>query len=68
MQKATFAIDEYNTCVECAIALRRFIGALDGVESIDDLRGMIIVSFDETKIDREWLIKITTDSIRKLGY
>lgn len=68
MQKATFLIDEYNTCVECAVALRRFIGGLDGVESIEDLPGMIIVSFDETKIDQEFLIRIAKDSIHKLGY
>jgi hypothetical protein len=68
MQKATFLIDEYNTCVECAIALRRFIGGLDGVESIEDLPGVIVISFDEKKIDREMLTKIVKDSIRKLGY
>jgi hypothetical protein len=68
MQKASFLIDEYNICVECAIALRRFIGGLDGVLSIDDEPGMIVISFDESKIDPELLTRITRDSIRKLGY
>ncbi len=68
MQEATFLIDEMNICVECAIALRQFIGGLDGVESIENLPGRIIISFDESKIDREFLTKITQDSIRKLGY
>ncbi len=68
MQTATFLIDELNICVECAIALRRFIGGLEGVESIEDLPGRIVVSFDERKIDRELLTRITRDSIRKLGY
>jgi hypothetical protein len=68
MQKATFFIDETNICVECAIALRQFIGNLDGVESIEDLPGRIIITFNEKRIDPELLTKITKDSIRKLGY
>ncbi len=68
MQQATFLIDEMNICVECEIALRKFIGGLDGVVSIEDLPGRIIISFDESKIDREFLTKVAKDSIRKLGY
>ena len=68
MQTATFLVDEFNICVECAIALRRFIGGLEGVESIEDLPGRIIISFDERKLDRELLTKITRDSIRKMGF
>lgn len=68
MQKASFPIDQYNICVECAIALRRFLGGLEGVESIEHETGLIIISFDEEKIDREKLTRIAKDSIRKLGY
>ncbi len=68
MQQASFPIDENNICVECAVALRRFIGGLEGVESINGERGKIIISFDEKKINLETLTKITLDSIRKLGY
>ncbi|OGW34387.1 MAG: hypothetical protein A2010_10070 [Nitrospirae bacterium GWD2_57_9] len=68
MQKASFPIDELNICVECAIAVRRFIGGLDGVESIEGERGKITVYFDEKKIDPEFLARITKDSLRKLGY
>jgi copper chaperone CopZ len=68
MQKASFPIDEFNICVECAIALKRFIGGLEGVESIEGEFGKIVVYFDEKKIDPELLARITKDSLRKLGY
>jgi len=57
-----------DLCGECSLALRRFVGGMDGVESIDVERGEIAVRFDETKMDEEQLTKITRDSIEKLGY
>lgn len=68
MQRASFPVDEYNTCVECWIALRRFLGRLDGVFDIEDRPGEIVIVFDETKISREMVTRIAQDSIRKLGY
>ncbi len=59
---------EQNLCGECSLALRRFIGGLDGVESIDVEQGKIAVRFDETEIDENKLAKITRDSIERLGY
>jgi hypothetical protein len=50
------------------MALRRFIGGLDGVGSIDVESGKIAVRFDETAIDEGQLSKITKDSIERLGY
>ncbi len=50
------------------MALRRFIGGLDGVGSIDVENGKIVVRFDETGIDEAKLKKITKDSIERLGY
>jgi hypothetical protein len=35
------------------MALRRFIGGMDGVASIDVESGKISVMYDETKIDEE---------------
>ncbi len=67
MKVALFNV-ENNLCAECSLALRRFIGRMDGVESIDVERGKIAVRFDETEIDEEKLSKITKDSIERLGY
>jgi copper chaperone CopZ len=67
MRKAYFNVDK-NLCIDCSLALRRFIGGLDGVDSIDVEQGKIAVSFDENEMDQEKLSKIAKDSIRKLGY
>jgi copper chaperone CopZ len=50
------------------MALRRFIGGMDGVDSIDVESGRIAVTFNEAVIGEEALSKITKDSIEKLGY
>jgi copper chaperone CopZ len=67
MKVALFNVDK-NLCTECSMALRRFIGGMDGVESIDAIQGKISVKFDEAKIDEETVSRITKDSIDKLGY
>jgi len=48
--------------------LRRFIGKMEGIESIDVENGMIAISFDDAKIAEETLSSITRDNIEKLGY
>lgn len=55
-------------CEECSLALRRFIGKLPGVESIDAQTGMIEIKFNESLIKEEELLKLTKESIEKLGY
>lgn len=67
MKTARFNVDA-SLCAECSMALRRFIGGMDGVESIDVEQGKIAVRFDEAEIDEEKLSKITKDSIERLGY
>jgi len=67
MKVALFTVDK-SLCVECSMALRRFIGGLDGVDSIGVESGKIAVKFDENEIDEEKLTKITKDSIQRLGY
>jgi copper chaperone CopZ len=64
---ALFNVDK-NLCAECSLALRRFIGGMDGVESIEAVQGKIAVRFNETAIDEETIVRITKDSIEKLGY
>jgi len=55
-------------CAECFLALRRFIGGMEGVNSIDVENGSIVVDFDEQKFAEEDLRKLTRESIEKLGY
>jgi copper chaperone CopZ len=67
MKTALFNVDK-NLCGDCSLALRRFIGGMDGVESIDVEQGKIAVRFNEQEIDEERLSEIARDSIEKLGY
>jgi len=67
MEKITLNVEK-NFCEECSLALRRFIGHMDGVESIDVEEGKVAVAFDEAKVTEEELCRITRDSIEKLGY
>jgi copper chaperone CopZ len=55
-------------CEECSLALRRFIGHMDGVNSIDVEQGKIVIQFDAGKVTEGDLLKITKESIEKLGY
>ncbi len=50
------------------MALRRFIGGIDGVESIGMEQRKIAIRFDETGIDEKKLVKFAKDSIERLGY
>jgi copper chaperone CopZ len=67
MKVALFNV-ENNLCAECSLALRRFVGGMEGVESIDVEQGKIAVKFDEAEIEEDKLRKITRDSIERLGY
>ena len=67
MEKLALNVEK-NFCEECSLALRRFIGHMDGVESIDVEDGKIAVVFDQKKTTKEELDRITKDSIEKLGY
>ena len=67
MKVALFNVSN-NLCGECSLALRRFVGGMDGVESIDVEHGKIAVKFDEKIVDEDRITTITKDSIEKLGY
>lgn len=67
MEKISFNVGK-SFCEECSLALRRFIGKMEGVESIDVEEGKVAVVFDRGKITEEELARITRDSIEKLGY
>ena len=55
-------------CDECSLALRRFIGKMEGVDSIDVENGKIVIKFDDSRVMEEDILKISRDSIEKLGY
>jgi copper chaperone CopZ len=57
-----------NLCGDCSMALRRFVGNLDGVDSISVENQKIAVTFDETSADEELITRITRESVEKLGY
>ena len=59
---------EEQFCDECALALRRFIGHMDGVESIDVENKMIAVVFNPAKMPEDRLEELTKDSLDKLGH
>jgi len=59
---------EKQFCAECSLALRRFIGHMDGVDEVAVEKGEIVVRFDGQKVSRKDLFKISKDSIEKLGY
>ena len=67
MKKLSVGVEKH-LCDECSLALRRFIGHMDGVNSIDVERGMIVIDFDDKTMAEEQLKKITRESIEKLGY
>jgi copper chaperone CopZ len=55
-------------CEECSLALRRFIGKMEGVKEITTENGMIEIKFDDSLINKDRLLQITKESIKKLGY
>jgi len=67
MQRITFKMRK-EICDDCSLALKRFIGHMDGVESIDAEEGSLVIDFNDSKISMEKLSRIAKDSIEKLGY
>lgn len=50
------------------MALTHFIGRMRGVESVMAEEDRIVLTFDETEISEEDLVRITRENIEKLGY
>ncbi len=67
MSKVFFRVGK-EFCAECSFAIRRFIGAMDGVNDVGVENGMVSVEFDERRIDEEHVRTLTRDSIERLGY
>ncbi|MGD0883559.1 MAG: hypothetical protein ABSA46_01565 [Thermodesulfovibrionales bacterium] len=41
---------------------------MDGVNSIDIENGNIVIDFDDSKLTEQYILRITRESIEKLGY
>jgi copper chaperone CopZ len=67
MEKVALKVQK-EFCEECSLALRRFIGKMDGVASIDVGRGAVEITFDARKISAQDLLRISRESVEKLGY
>lgn len=67
MRKLLFEVED-RICDECALALRRFIGPMAGIESIDVEAKKIVIVFDDAKVPEEKLLQLATDSLEKLGH
>jgi copper chaperone CopZ len=55
-------------CYECVIALKKFIGSLKGVESVEVEEGRITIDFNSSTISEEEISRVAKDSVEKLGY
>ncbi len=67
MKKVSLSVQK-EFCDECSLALRRFIGKMKGVDSIDVESGKIVISFDDSKVMEDDIVRISKESIEKLGY
>jgi len=67
MKKAYLDVQR-EFCGECSLALMHFIGKMKGVDSITAEDGKVAIAFDDSEISEESLLKLTMESIEKLGY
>lgn len=55
-------------CYDCVAALRRFLGSVEGVNSVDVEEGKVAIDFDPAIIDESKVSQLARDSVEKLGY
>jgi len=67
MKKAYLDVQR-EFCGECSLALMHFIGKMKGVDSITAEDGKVAIAFDDSEISEESLLKLTMESIERLGY
>ena len=65
--KVSFNIDTIF-CFECVTALRKFIGSVEGILSVDVEEGKVAINFDPSAISEDRVRRLVTDSVEKLGY
>jgi copper chaperone CopZ len=67
MSTARFKVEK-RFCEECSLALRRFIGGMDGVSDVHVESGDVVIDFDERTMPEERVRSLARDSIERLGY
>jgi copper chaperone CopZ len=67
MSKVLFKVQK-QFCGECSSALRRFIGGMEGVNSVTVENGMVAVDYDESRTKDIDVRQVARDSIERLGY
>ncbi len=55
-------------CYDCVTALRRFVGGMKGIESVEVEDGMVEVRYSAAEISEREVLKIISDTVQKLGY
>ena len=67
MKKAYLNVQK-EFCGECSLALMHFMGKIKGMNSITVEDGKVAITFDDSEISEESLLKMTRESVEKLGY
>ena len=56
-------------CYDCVMALKKFIGSLDGIHSIEmEGEDRVDISYDPSVLSEDKLRELVTDSVDKLGF
>lgn len=55
-------------CGECSLAIMRFMGHMEGVESVAAENGEVVITYDDSKVDGEKIEKIAIDGVKTMGY
>lgn len=68
MKKETYLNVQKEFCGECSLALMRFMGNMKGVESVTSEDGKVVLTFDDSVIPEDSVLKIARENIEKMGY
>jgi copper chaperone CopZ len=55
-------------CYDCVMALRKFLGSMKGVASVEVEEGKVSVQFDPSVTDEEIVSRLVKDNVERLGY
>ena len=66
--KKVFINVQKEFCGECSLALMHFIGKMKGVDSVVAEDGSVVITFEESEIDEDFLLKTAKESIGQMGY
>ncbi len=67
MKKTSFNVQK-EFCLECQLAIRKFLPRLKGILSIETGDGIVEITYDESTVNEKEVLQIAKDSIERLGY